>query len=211
MVGVDFCLLLGCAGRWAGAGLFAFVKRSRGLVGRPGRPPTCSWPPLAPAAATPRSGARVGGGADRGRDAGPEGVAWHSKSKELRLAQIGSGAARGLRRATSAGIFSPNGWPGGLPSAPDAARPKCPQLSRCPTPAAGRGGQAAARCHARPSASSAATAPAATPVPARRGAHTFPSLPPARPKFPALGRRAAASGATARGTPGPGRLRRLAF
>lgn len=73
MVGVDFCLLLWWASLLAKSEVFAFVKRSwscRG--GRPGLPPTCSQPPLAPAALTPRSDARVGGGAGRGRDADPK-------------------------------------------------------------------------------------------------------------------------------------------
>lgn len=122
-----------------GPGFSPLLRGAGAWWGRPGRPPTCSRTPLAPAAATGRSGARVGGGAGRGGDAGPEGVAWHSEAKELRLAPIGSGAARGLNRATSAGLFSPNGWPAGL------WRTGCcplemPQLSWCPTPAAGLGG-----------------------------------------------------------------------
>lgn len=78
----------------------------------------------------------------------------------------------GLSRATSARDFLPS-WPGGLPAhrmLPLEMPPTFPGARRWRRVA---GGQAAARCHRRPSASPAATAPAATSVPARRGAHTF--------------------------------------
>lgn len=188
------------AGPPAGAGLFAFVKGSRGCGG--GAPDALPldlshlWPRRRDSAVGCPGGWVGGGrGAGRGCDEGSERVAWHSKSKELPLAQIGARAACGLSRTTSAGIFSAHRRPGRSPRAPDPARRKyLLQLSRCPAPAAGRGvrrrqgatglrflcGHLSRRCHLL-----------------TRAART-PSLPLAQPKFPALGR-LVASGATKRG------------
>lgn len=108
MVGVEFCLLRATQVPRLGLGFSPLLRGARAVVGAPQTPSHLISATSGPAAATPRSGARAGGGggAGTGWDAGPHSVAWHSKSKELRLAQIGTRAARGVSRTTSAGIFS---------------------------------------------------------------------------------------------------------
>lgn len=192
-----------------GLGFSPLLRGAGAVVGAPHTPSHLISATSGPAAATPRSGARVvaGGGEGRGWDEGPESVAWHSKSKELPLAQIGAGAACGLSRATSAGIFSAHRWPGRSPGAPDPARPKCfnfPGVQRR-RPAARTGGGKVPPASLRFLCGH---------LPRRRRhrhllprAARTPSFPLAQPKFPAPGC-LVPSGATKRGTPGPGRLRR---
>lgn len=130
------------------------------------------------------------------RDAGLQSVAWRFKSKELHLAQIGSGAARGPSRTTSAGIFSRNGWLGRPPRAQATTRQKCLNFpgDQRRRPALGNQQQQGATGHPlspwRP--------PPPPPRSLRSTAHT-PSLLPTQPKFLVLGHQAAASGATALG------------
>lgn len=186
-----------------GLGFPPLLRGAGAWWGRPGHPPNCSWPPLAPAAATPRSGARVGVGADEGgmrvRKASlytpsPKSCVW-PKSDAL----LSGSEPRDLRPG-----FSPQlAWR--PPSAPDAAARNAPNFPRCPTLAAGRGGTGSGQ-----------VPPAALCVPGshRPRGHLGPRA-ARRAHLPfhplAIGSLAAASGATARGTPGSGPTAALAF
>lgn len=188
----------------AGARLSPLLRGAGLRRGRPRRPSACSRPPLAPAAASPPSGARVGRGAGPGRDAGPESVTRHAKSKELHLAPIGSGAARGQNSTTFAGICPQNGClrrTGSLRSRGWRLQSLNFPGVRRRRSAAGTGSEPQGAT-GRPSLLRRPSPPPSAPPPSPRGAARTPCLVPAPPKLPALGRGAAALGATERGTRG---------
>lgn len=138
----------------------------------------------------------MAGGAGTVRDAGLQSVPWCFKSKELHLAPIRSGAARGPSRTTSTGIFSQNGWPGKPPRVQATTRQKCDNFlgDQCRWQALGIQQRQGATGHTlfpwRPTPPSPRFQPRAT--------HT-PSLLPTQPQFLVLGHQVAASGATALG------------
>lgn len=168
-----------------GLGFPPLLRGAGAWWGRPGHPPTCSRPPLAPAAATPRSGARVGVGADEGgmrvRKASlctpsPKSCVW-PKSDAL----LSGSEPRDLRPG-----FSP--LTAGLAASQrtGCCRSKCPQLSQVPDAGGGSRGD-----RQRPGATGGPLRPRQPPRPrpprSPRGAARTPSLPPARNREPGGG------------------------
>lgn len=163
------------AGPPAGAGLFAFVKRSRGCGG--GAPDALPldlshlWPRRRDSSVGcpggggggGRCGQRVGCGSPQRRLAlpSPKSCVW-PKSEPVPPGGLAARPPRGFCMRTAG--------PGRSPGAPDPARPQCFNF-----PGVQPRGQAAARCRRPPSASSAATSPPPPPPPSPRRAHTFPA------------------------------------
>lgn len=211
MVGVDFCLLLCCADPWAGAGLFAFVKRSRGLVGAP-RPPSHLLPDTSGPGRRDWSVGCPGGG--RG---GPRG---RCRSRRRRLALRGQRVAFGPHRIRCCPRAEPRDLRRAFLSERLASRPVAHRMlpaRNAPTFLVPNAGGRPWGGRQRPGAAGGPPLPPRPPPPppprSPPGAARAPSLPPAGPEFPAPRRREAAwgSGGTARGTSGPGRLGLLAF
>lgn len=167
------------AGPPAGAGLFAFVKRSPGCGGGAPDALPLDLSHLWPRRRDSSVGCPGGGGEVRAQGGmrvptaslgtpSPKSCVW-PKSEPVPPGGLAARPPRGFSPRTAS--------PGRSPGAPDPARPQCLNF-----PGVQPRGQSAVRCRRPPSASSAATSPAAaTSVPAPRAHLPCHSLSPSSP------------------------------